>query len=116
MDIITSPPYEKMQEMYRDNFSLFFLGNDISNKFALISLVCYITNKLKKKKPDITHWTVLYKINSTINKPVPEDWLKRLAVICSDFGYGCKEFPTFGLDDKQIPSKIKELIDEWLPF
>lgn len=116
MDIIKTLPYEQMQEMYKENFSLYYLGDSIMNKFALISLTCYITNKLKEKKADVTHWSVLYKINQTLGTPVPEDWLKRLAVICSDFGYGCKDFPTFDLQDKQIPKKIKELLGEWLPF
>lgn len=116
MDIITTPPYEEMQAMYDKYFSLSFLGKNISNKFALISLTCYITEKLKEKKPDVTHWSVLYKINKSGRNPVPEDLLKKLAVICSDFGYGCNDFPTFDLEDKKIPAKIKELLNEWIPF
>lgn len=116
MDIITTPPYEEMQRIYKQYFSLSFLGNDISNKFALISLTCHITEKLKAKKPDVTHWSVLYKINNTGSSHVPEDFLKGLAVLCSDFGYGCTEFPTFGIEDKKIPAKIKELLDSWIPF
>lgn len=116
MDIITTPPYEEMQKIYKQYFSLSFLGSDINNKLALISLTCYLTNKLKQKKPDVTHWTVLYKINSKGNTHVPEDLLKGLAVICSDLGYGCTEFPTFGIEDKKIPEKIKELLDNWIPF
>ena len=105
-----------MQKIYSKYFSLNFLGNDISNKFALISLTCSLTNKLKAKKPDVTHWSVLYKINSKGTTHVPEDLLKGLAVLCSDFGYGCTEFPTFGIEDKKIPEKIKELLDSWIPF
>lgn len=92
------------------------MGNDINNKFALISLTCYITDKLKEKNPDVTHWSVLYKINKIGNNPVPEDLLKGLAVICSDFGYGCTKFPTFNIEDKKIPTKIKELLNMWIPF
>lgn len=116
MDIITTPPYEEMQKIYKKYFSLDYLGNSINNKFALISLTCYLTLKLKAKKPDVTHWSLLYKINSTGTNPVPEDLLKGLAVICSDFGYGCSEFPTFGIEDKKIPEKIRELLSLWFPF
>ena len=116
MDIITTPPYEEMQKIYNKYFSLNFLGNSISNKFALISLTCYLTYKLKAKKPDVTHSSVLYKINSSGTTHVPEDLLKGLAVICSDFAYGCTEFLTFGIEDKKIPEKIKELLDSWIPF
>lgn len=115
-DIITSPPYEQMQVLYGTNFSLGFLGSSINNKFALISLTCYITEKLKQKKPDVTHWSVLYKINKSATPPAPEDYLKRLAVLCWDFSYGCTEFPTFELKDKDIPNKIRDLLSEWNPF
>lgn len=113
MDIIKTPPYEEMQEIYSNLFSLDFLGSDINNKFALISLTCFITEKIKKQKPDWTHWKTLYEIN---RGTIPEDKLKGLAVICSDFGYGCTSFPTFGISDKDIPSKIKELLGKYIPF
>lgn len=113
MDIITTPPYEEMQAIYSRYFSLDFLGSDINNKFALISLTCYITEKLKKQKPDWTHWKTLYEINKGT---VSEDKLKGLAVICSDLGYGCTSFPTFGIADKDIPAKIKELLEKYVPF
>ena len=116
MDIITTPPYEEMQRIYSQYFSLNFLGSDISNKFALISLTCYLTHKLKSKKPDTTYWSILYKINNKRTTHVPEDLLKRLAVICSDFGYGCTDFSTFGIEDNKIPEKIKELLNSWVPF
>lgn len=116
MDIITTPPYEQMQEMYAKNFSLSFLGYDINNKLALISLTCYVVDKLKEKKPDVTHWSVLYKINKSGGNPVPEDLLKKLAVVCSDFAYGCTSFPNFGIKDDKIPAKIKELLNGWNPF
>lgn len=114
MDIITTPPYEEMQQFYNKYFSLSKLGNDINKKFALISLTCYLTNKLSKVKPDWTHWRTLSEINKKTN--LPEDFMKGLAVLCSDFGYGCNSFPTFGIEDKKIPAKIQELLSEWLPF
>ena len=113
MDIITTPPYEEMQALYSKYFSLGFLGSDINKKFALVSLVCFLTEKVKKNKPDWTHWKTLYEISKG---SIPEDKLKGLAVICSDFAYGCTSFPTFGIEDKKIPVKVKELLDEQLPF
>lgn len=113
MDIVKSPPYEEMQKTYESLFSLRFLGSDINNKFAIISLVCWITAKLKAKKPDVTHWTVLHKLGNGI---VDTDYLKGLAVICSDFSYGCTQFPTFGIDEKKIPDKIKDLLRLVVPF
>lgn len=112
MDIITTPPYEKMQEIYQKYFSLGYLNTDISTKFALISLTCYIVNKLKKKKPDVTYYQVLRKIDSNL----PEDFIKGLSVVCSDFAYGCEVFPTFDIEDKQMIAKIKEILNSYIPF
>lgn len=113
MDIIKTPEYSEMQAIYMSMFSLHWFGNDISNKFALISLICYLKYKLSAKKPDVTHYQIIMKCGG---ENLPEDVVKALAVICSDFGYGCTEFPLFGLKDKQIPNKIKELLQNYLPF
>lgn len=111
-----SVPYDKMQSLYNYLFSLKNFGNDISNKFALISLTCYTVHKLRQKNPDASYYNVLYKINNTGYNPVPDDQIKAIAVICEDFGYNCTEFPTFGIEEKQIPKKIKEILGYWLPF
>lgn len=113
MDIITTPPYEEMQRLYTKYFSLGYLTSDINTKFALISLICYLTDRIKSKKPDTTHYQVIRKI---IGNGLSEDLIKGLAVVCSDFAYGCTQFPTFGIGDKDIPSKIKEIISSRFPF
>lgn len=113
MDITTTPPYEEMQRVYNQYFSMGYLNTDINTKFALISLICYLTEKLKAKKPNVTHYQVVRKLSEGI---IPEDQIKGLSVICSDFSYGCTEFPTFGIGDKNIPAKIKEILSKWLPF
>lgn len=76
-------------------------------------MICYLTSKLKEKKPDVTHYQTIRKI---IREEIPEDFIKGLAVICSDFAYGCTQFPTFGIEDKKIPNKIKEILLSWTPF
>lgn len=116
MDIIESPPYEELQRIYTKYFALPKLSSDASEKLALVSLICYLTEKLQMKKPDVTHWSVLSQLNKKGNCGVKEDWLKGLAVVCSDFGYGCTNFPTFGIEDKNIPKKIVEMLKNWLPF
>lgn len=113
MDIITTPPYEEMQRVYNQYFSLGHLNTDINTKFALISLICYLTWKLKEKKPDVTHYQVIRKLSEGM---ITEDQMKGLAVVCSDFSYGCTEFPTFGINDKNIPAKVKEILSSWAPF
>ena len=95
-DIVTSPPYNEMRRMYSKLFSLGYLNTDINTKFALISLICYVTYKAKMKKSDVTHYQIL--MNITKDKPLPEDYIKGLAVVCEDFSYGCTTFPTFNIN------------------
>ena len=113
MDIITTPPYGKMQRIYNAYFSLGNLQADLSTKFALISLTGYVVYKLKQKKPDVTSYSVLRKI---IGNYLPEDYIKGIAVVVDDFCFNCKDFPTFGIEDKKIPAKIKEILLNYLPF
>ena len=113
MDIIETPPYAEMQRIYSRYFSLGFLNKDINTKFALISLINYLTDKVKSKRPDTTHYQIIRKI---VGNDIEEDFVKGLAVVCSDFAYGCKSFPTFGIEDKNIPAKIKEILSDRLPF
>lgn len=105
--------YQNLKDIFSSNFSLSTLGNDFSDRIALISLICHITEQLKSKKPDVTYYQVVYKL---ANNLITEDQIKGLAVICEDFGQRCKEFPTFGLDNKSILEKIKEILSNWLPF
>ena len=113
MDIITTPSYQDMQRLYNRYFSLGYLNTDINMKFALISLIGYLTFKLKQKKPDITSYQIIRKI---VGNSLPEDFIKSLAVVTDDFSYSCKEFPTFGIEDKKIPAKIKEILSNYMPF
>lgn len=113
MDIITSPPYQVMQRLYNRYYSLGNLNADINTKFALISLIGYLVYKAKQKIPDITPYRVLRKI---VKDDLPEDFLKGLSIIVEDFSYGCSNFSTFGIEDKNIPSKIREILSAYTPF
>lgn len=106
------PGYKEIKEFYDKYFSLKFFGSDINNKFALISLICYLVYKMHPKNPKITPLALLNKINSN----VPDNIIQALAIMCENFGYGCTEFPTFGIEDKKIPAKIKELLKNYVPF
>lgn len=104
--------YNQLKELYNDYFSLGNLNTDINTKFALISLTCYLLKKLQEQKPDITAYKVLRKINDDLS----EEFIKGLAVVVEDFYYNCKEFPTFGIEPKKMPAKIKEILDSYIPF
>jgi len=113
-DISTSPPYDKMRQMYSDYFSLGFINTDIKTKFALISLINYITNKAKEKKSGVTHYQIIRNILK--NDFLPEDFIKGLAVVCEDFSYGCKEFPTFEVPPKEMVNTVREILLKYIPF
>lgn len=112
MEISKNPTYDELRSIYARYFTTGYSGFDINTKFALISLVGFVTHKLREKNPDVTYYQVLKKLGGDI----PIESLKGLAVVCSDFCTGCKDFPTFGLEPKQIPAKVKEILRGWLPF
>lgn len=105
--------YKELQSFYSTYFSIGYLGKDFNTRVALIALICHVTEKLRKKYPNITHYKVIKKI---IEDKVPNQFIVGLSIICYNFSYGCTEFPTFGLQDKEIPRKIKSILLEWLPF
>ena len=55
-------------------------------------------------------------IKQIAKEEIPDAFCRSLSVICEDFAYGCSEFPTFGIEDKEIPGKIKEILLTWVPF
>lgn len=113
MDVVITPPYVNMQRLYNRYYSLGHLKTDINTKFALISLVGYLVHKLRQKKPDVTPYQILKKI---VGESLPEDFIKGISVVIEDFSYGCTTFPTFGIEDKNIPSKVKEILQSYIPF
>ena len=85
----------------------------ILSMLAVLNNSRLLSNKLKEKRPDVTYYQIIYKLGVD---SVTEDFIKGLSIMCEDFAYGCKEFPTFGIKDKDIPLKIKEILKTYLPF
>lgn len=110
----TNDAYQKLSDLYKEKFSLKYLGNSINNKFALISLICYVTKKLQEKNPNATHLAVLKKINE--ENIIPNDFLEVLAIVCEDFAYGCDDFPTFNIKSSEMIKTIKDLLKNFIPF
>lgn len=113
-----NPSYEVLEKEYNKYFSLSGLNTDISNKFALISLICFVTQKMRKQNPDVTCYSTIMKIvgDDTVNDYYLE-FLRGLSIICNDFMLHTKEFMTFDLkSSKEIISKIREILSTWVPF
>lgn len=113
-ELLKRPEYTKLSDIYRKYFSLGSLGESINLKFALISLLGYIVNSMKKKKPGTTYYEVTAKLAEKTG--LDEDTIQAIAIITEDFSYGCTDFPTFGVQPKDMPTKIRELMGKFLPF
>ena len=95
--------YKEKAEIFDNYFSLGYINSDINEKLALIALIGYTVMKIRKKTPSATYLQVVYKIASGMS--IPED-----------FSYKCTNFPTFGLKDKEIIPKIKDILNKYVPF
>ena len=106
--------FEELNNLYHKNFSLGFIDKDFSTKVALVSLIGYLVQKLKVKDPSISYIKVIKSLSKGLN--LDPKFIYTLAIICEDFSYGCTSFPTFGIPDKNIPTKLKELLEKHVPF
>ena len=91
------PTMNDLKEYYKQYFSLGCLACDIGTKFALISLICFLTKQARNKTPNATTWQVIQKIRQGKESHNSEGLLKGLAVICDDFMRNTTEFLTFDL-------------------
>ena len=106
--------YEDLKNLHSKYFSLGYLNTKCGNKFVLVGLICYLTHKFKMEKPDVTPYKIIMQIDEGLS--LPEDFAKSISVICEDFMYGCTEFPTFGVEEKDMISTIKNLLKTYMPF
>ena len=109
--------YEELQKIYSEYFSLSYLNTDIGSKFAVISLICFLTHKMRLKKPEVTCYQVITKILDKELHTYNEQFLIGLSIICEDFMRNTTEYLTFDLKtQKAMVSKILEILSSWLPF
>lgn len=104
----------ELKDFYSLYYSLGYLNTDINTKFGLIAMICHVTQKIQEKKPYITLEQVIDKLTKDLD--LPERFIVGLGIVCEDFMYGCKEFPTFGIKDKDMPAKIRSILNTYLPF
>ena len=114
--------FEELRRFYSEHYSLGYLNPSESNghspferKLILISLICYLYNKNKPKNPDLTYYSLIYKLSK--NTGLSDSFIKWWAIVCEDFAYGnTGEFPTFGLEGKKILEEIIEVLKSYVPF
>lgn len=111
------PSYRDLSAVYAYYFTLGNLNTDIADKFGLISLICYLTFKVRKKSPKATCLQVINKIIEKDKAKYDERFIQGLSIVCEDFMRNTSSFLTFGLKtQKEIISKIREIMNTWLPF
>jgi hypothetical protein len=116
---LTDYSYEKTRAIYNKYFSTGNLNLNLESKLALIAMICFITNSINKNKDPldkVTCYQVICKIGKDFPDEVRYDFFKALGVICDDFMYDCKEFPTFGVEPKAMPKEVLKLLNSWMPF
>ena len=113
--------FNELRRFYSEHFSLGYLNlpdskehSSFERKLILISLICYVVEKNKSKNPDLTHYELLYKLNTKLG--LPDDFIKGLAIVCEDFSYQEHSFPTFGLQGKKILEEIINILKTYMPF
>ena len=108
--------YEELQRIYLRYFSLGGIAGEIDNKFALISLICFLTDAAKKKDPDASCYRVIMKVTEG-GRNLPEEYVKSLSIVCEDFLKGSTSFNTCGCKTaKEMVDQINNILDRWLPF
>lgn len=108
--------FDTVYKIYEKYFTLNYLGKDLSDKFALISLTCYLTKTLNDKGKNITCYDLLLNIGKDFKDYEKNTFLKSLGAICQSLMFGCTVFPTFDLSPKEMPKVIKNLLNNYCPF
>jgi hypothetical protein len=114
--------FEELRKFYSEHFSLGYLNpisenghSSFERRLILISLICYLYSKNKPKNPDLTYYSLVYKLSDKLG--LSDDFIKGLAIVCEDFAYNCSDgFPTFGLSGKDILKEIRGILSTYIPF
>lgn len=92
-----------------------YLAVPLIEKFAIISLLGFLTKSVKKKTPTCTSYDVLLKVLE--DKTIDREFLYNICIVTDDFTTDVNEFELFGLKtQKDIIDKINSILQNWLPF
>lgn len=116
MNSLQNLNFDKVCSIYSKYFDLGYLGTDITNKFACIALVCRVTYELNKKGKKMTCYDVLLNICKDRSDKEKNTVLKSLGAVCESFMFGTDTFPDFGIEVKEMPQTIKNLLKNYSPF
>jgi hypothetical protein len=118
-DEVQKLSYSEKQAFYQRTFSVGYIGGiKLNERLVLISLIAFAYKKLKEKDATTTPLKILLKITGPIETSSAfYQTLESLSILVEDFLYGVEEVDSCGLKNaKEITTKIKELLETWLPF
>lgn len=116
MVLLQNETYKELKETY-DKYFTIGVGGDINVKFTLISLICLLTDASKKNNPDATCYQVIMKVLELSKSALPEEDIIGLAIVCESFLKNSTKFNNCGLKTpNEILNKIREILDQWVPF
>lgn len=124
---IIDPTVETFKSLeYREKFNVYqrvfslgkFQSDNFNDKLILISLIALTTNKMREKDPSITPLKILMQITNQVHDDSAfYQFLEALSLLVDDLMYGVNKFDSCGLTTSQeIINKIKEILNQWLPF
>lgn len=124
---IIDPTVETFKSLeYREKFNVYqrvfslgkFQSDNFNDKLILISLIALTTNKMREKDPSITPLKILMQITNQVQDDSAfYQFLEALSLLVDDLMYGVNKFDSCGLTTSQeIINKIKEILNQWLPF
>lgn len=99
------------------------------DKIELYTLICFLTQQMKKKDPvkygnPIKVLNAIYKKNfEEVGEEIPvtgeNEYILGLGIVCEDLLYGTEDtipIPSGFKNAQEIVNRIKQLIEQWLPF
>ena len=118
--MINDASYDDKRTLYSSFFSSGTqTTGKMNNKLILISLICLVSQKMSVDNKTVTPKDVIEKIvGKVLNVNNAYDhYLIGLSIVCDDMMVGVTEIDSFGLKTSaEIITKIKNILDEWLPF
>lgn len=116
---------DQKRSIYADLFSSGALTTcKFNDKIELYTLICYMTQVMKKQNPvkyknslDFLHEMFGQNLEKVEGSQKP--YIEALSVICDDLLYGVIDFipcPGEYTNCKDIVLRIKQLVEQWLPF
>lgn len=98
-------------------------AHSFEHKIELITLICYLTQQLKKRFPEEfrtvndTIFKFVYK-GINIDNYGDQEYIVGITILCEDLLYGVSDInkPEKYNSAGEVKDRIKELFEEWMPF